>query len=300
MASLVMAVVLLAGWLWTPDLDRGALESRYANGAGDFIEVAGIRLHVRDSGPKTAPALILLHGFGSSLHTWESWAQVLATDYRVIRFDLPGSGLTGPDPSGDYSDPRSLQIVLALMDRLGIPKASLIGNSIGGRIAWRFAAEHPSRVHKLVLVSPDGFASPGFEYGKAPVVPSVLKLMRYALPKSILRMNLVAAYADPTGLTDALVTRYYDLMRAPGVRDALISRMRQTVLQDPDPLLRQITAPTMLLWGDRDAMIPFANAQDYVRALPTSTVARLEGLGHVPQEEAPARSLAPVSDFLKA
>ena len=175
--------MVLCYWLWTPDRDRVAMEAKYANSPDDFVEVAGIRLHVRDSGPKAAPAVILLHGFGASLHTWEGWAKTLSRDMRVIRFDLPGSGLTGPDPRGDYTDARALEILLALMDRLGIARASLVGNSIGGRIAWAFAARVPARTDKLVLVAPDGFASPGFEYGKAPAVPSFLAAMRYVLPQ---------------------------------------------------------------------------------------------------------------------
>jgi pimeloyl-ACP methyl ester carboxylesterase len=299
LVALVVLIAVVGLWLWTPDRDRATLESRYARGPGDFIDAAGIRLHVRDDGSRMAPVVILLHGFGSSLHTWEPWAQVLARDYRVVRFDLPGAGLSAPDPTGDYTDARSLQVLSALMDRLGVSRTSLIGNSIGGRIAWKFAATYPARVDKLVLISPDGFASPGFEYGKKPDIPAVLGLMRYALPEAVLRMNLKPAYADQAALTDALVTRYHHLLLAPGIRDAMIARMAQTILQDPVPMLRRIDAPTLLLWGDKDAMIPPANAQDYLRALPHGTLVSLAGLGHVPHEEAPARSLEPVADFLK-
>lgn len=217
---IVLIALLIAFLLWTPDRDRASLEAAYLAAPGDLVEVAGGRLHLRDSGPKEAPAVILIHGFGSSLHTWEPWAQVLAADHRVIRFDLPGSGLSAPDPTGDYTDARSLQLLVALMDRLGVARASVVGHSIGGRIAWTFAARHPERVDKLVLVAPDGFASPGFEYGQAPEVPASVQLMRYVLPKPLLRMNLEPAYADPSLLSDALTTRYHDLMLAPGGRDA--------------------------------------------------------------------------------
>jgi len=299
-AAVAAVLFALVGyWLWTPDRDRAALEAKYANSPGDFIEVAGIRLHVRDSGPKGGPAVILLHGFGSSLHTWEEWSKTLAADMRVIRFDLPGSGLTGPDPKGDYTDARAIEILVALMDRLGIARASLAGNSIGGRIAWTFAAKHPARVDKLVLVAPDGFASPGFAYGKAPEVPAVFGAMRFILPRAIMRMNLEPAYADPARLSDAVVDRYHELMLLPGVRDAMLVRMRQTVLQPPEPTLRLIEAPVLLLWGEKDAMIPAANAQDYVKVLKKSAVVVLPGLAHVPQEEDAARSIAPVLAFLR-
>jgi pimeloyl-ACP methyl ester carboxylesterase len=284
--------------LWTPDMSRAELEDKYLESPCGYREVAGVRLHLCDSGPRDAQAVILLHGFGASLQTWDAWATSLQVDHRVIRFDLPGAGLTGPDPTGDYRDSRSVAVLEALMRELGLAHASIIGNSIGGRIAWTFAALKPALVDRLVLISPDGFASPGFAYGKAPDVPFILAAMRYVLPKPMLRMNLAPAYGDPKLLTDAVVTRYYDLMLAPGVRGALLERMRQTVLQDPVPLLRRIQAPTLLLWGEKDAMIPIANAADYLRELPHGELTRLPGLGHVPQEEAPDVSLAPVRAFL--
>ena len=141
----LLIVALLAAWLWTPDRSRPALEALYLNKPADMIEVAGVRLHVRDNGRRDAPAILMLHGFGSSLHTWEPWAEALGGQYRVVRLDLPGSGLSPPDPSGNYTDARSIALLVALMDQLGIERASLIGNSIGGRIAWSFAAEHPDR-----------------------------------------------------------------------------------------------------------------------------------------------------------
>lgn len=285
-------------WLWTPDKARSGLEAKYLDRPGDMVEVSGQRLHARDTGPKDRPAIIMLHGFGSSLHTWEPWARELQREYRVIRFDLPGSGLSEPDPTGEYTDARTMQILAALMDRLGVARASLIGNSIGGRIAWTFAALNPERVAKLVLISPDGFESPGIAYGEKPEVPVAVKLMRYFLPKALLRKNLEAAYGNPEALSNETVDRYYDLMLAPGVRGAMIARMEQTVRTDPEPLLRNIPAPVLLVWGEKDALIPFSNAADYARALPDSRIASFPGLGHVPQEEAPAKSLVPVRTFL--
>ena len=263
-----------------------------------MLELGKWRLHVRDSGPRDASATFLIHGFGASLQTWDAWADGLSRKHRVIRFDLPGSGLSLPDPAADYTDARSIELLLALMDHLGLPRASIAGHSIGGRIAWTFAATHPDRVDRLVLVAPDGFASPGFEYGKAPEVPSVLGLMRYVLPKPLLRMNLKPAYANPAFLDDALLDRYYDLILAPGARQAMLDRMRQTVLVDPRPLLAAIRVPTLLVWGERDAMIPFANSNDYLKTLPDARLVSFPAAGHLPQEEAAADSLAAVEAFL--
>ena len=300
---MLVAVVLAVltgggGWLYTPDKPRVELEAKYLASPGDLVDVAGMRLHVRDTGPRDAPVLMMLHGFGSSLHTWEGWAALLDRDYRVIRFDLPGSGLTGPDPTGDYSDTRDLDVLAALMDRLTVAHVTLIGNSIGGRLAWEFAARFPARVDRLVLVSPDGFASPGFQYGQAPEIPAMVRLLPYVLPTFLVRMSLAPAYADASRLSADRVQRYRDLMLVPGVRRAMMARMEQVMLHDPVPMLRRIKAPTLLIWGEKDAMIPFRNSADYLKAIPASRLAALPALGHVPQEEDPDTSVKPLLDFL--
>jgi pimeloyl-ACP methyl ester carboxylesterase len=153
---------------------------------------------------------------------------------------------------------------------------------------------------RLILISPDGFASPGFEYGKHPDIPVTLRLMTVFLPKALLRMSLEPAYGDRSRLSDALVTRYYDLLMAPGVRAAMLARMQQSVLEEPTALLSRIEAPTLLLWGEKDAMIPFSNSADYLRAIPQIRLVAFPQLGHVPHEEDPATSLAPVLTFLNA
>ena len=294
-----MLILLLGLWLlWTPDLERAALERTYLAAPTDMVQVMEVKLHVRDSGPPDEPAVLMLHGFGASLQTWEPWAKDLSSQLRVIRIDLPGSGLSYPDPTGDYSDRRSIQLILALMDQLHLVHFSVVGHSMGGRIAWTLAATHPERVDKLVLVAPDGFASPGEAYGAKPEVPITLQLMRFTLPKWLLRMNLEPAYAQSAVMTDALATRYHDLMLAPGSRQALMARLQQRVLIDPVPLLQHISAPTLLLWGKQDAMIPLANAADYTQAIPHSRLVALDGVGHLPQEEAPEQSLPPLRDFL--
>jgi pimeloyl-ACP methyl ester carboxylesterase len=298
--ALIVLVVAAAAWLWTPDLKRADLEARYARGPGDFIKVAGLRLHLRAEGPPDAPVVILLHGFGGSLQTWDDWTRLFEPGLRVISLDLPGAGLTGADPSGNYTDARGMVVLLALMNTLGIDRASLVGHSMGGRLAWQFAAAHPDRVNKLVLVAPDGFASPGFDYGKASEVGASLKAMKYVLPKPLLKMSLAPAYANPAVMTPELLTRYHEMMLAPEVRSAMIARLEQSVLQNPAPILARITAPTLLVWGDRDAMIPIANADDYLKAIPGARLAMFPGVGHLPQEEAAQPSGQTVLQFLQS
>lgn len=295
---LVLGTLATLGALWTPDLTRATLESRYLASPSDLRVIDGVPPHLRDTGPRDAPVLLLLHGLGASLHTWEPWARALDSTFRVVRVDLPGSGLSAPDPQNDYSDARSLRLLTAVLDSLRIARAVLVGNSMGGRLAWSLAAESPERVERLVLISPDGFASPGFAYDKPAEVPRLAELMRVMLPKMMLRKGLEPAYADPAAMTDVLATRYHDLLRAPGAREAMLERMRQTFLTDPLPRLRRIRAPTLLLWGEQDAMIPISNAQDYLAAIPNVQLVRLPGLGHLPFEEAPAEALVPLRDFL--
>jgi pimeloyl-ACP methyl ester carboxylesterase len=114
----------------------------------------------------------------------------------------------------------------------------------------------------------------------------------------MLRSNLLLAYADPATLSDDLLTRYHELMLAPGSRAAMLARMQQTVLVDPVPLLRRIEAPTLLVWGRQDGMIPFANAADYRREIPHNTLLALDNMGHLPHEESPQRALPAVDKFL--
>ncbi|MFN7057127.1 alpha/beta fold hydrolase [Hyphomonas sp.] len=297
--GLVLALLLIAGlWLYTPDKAQAELEAKYLRDARDMVDVAGTTLHVRDDGPADAPALLFLHGFGSSLHTFEPWAEALQSDYRVVRLDLPGSGLSPPDPTDDYTDTRNIALILALMDQLGIETITPIGNSIGGRIAWTLAADHPARVDKLVLISPDGFASPGFDYDAPAEVPPMMQAMRFALPKVALRPTLKASYGDPSRLSAATLTRYHDLMLAPGGRGALIKRLEQTVLTDPAPRLARIQAPVLLMWGEKDQLIPFSHVTDYTGVLKDSRVVSFPDLGHVPMEEDPVQSLPPLKAFL--
>ena len=274
-------------WLYTPDKRRAELEAVYARPPSQFIEIAGIRLHLRDTGPKSAPALIFLHGFGSSLQTWDDWAHDLEADHRVIRYDLPGFGLTGADPTGDYSDRRSIAVLLALMDRW----AYCVHPSSATR--WGAASPGPSRrsmrnrTDKLVLISPDGFASPGLDYGVTSKAPLMIRALPY-VSAVVYASGLAGAGLRNRGSHDRrAVHALSGHDAAPGVRRAIVDRMNQMALVDPVPLLKAIEAPTLLMWGEKDGMIPFANSADYLRALPNATLAALPGVGHIPQEEAP-------------
>ena len=297
--AFIAFILLAALYLWTPDKSKAELEKIYGSPQTAYVSALGVNLHYQDTGPsKNAIPIVFLHGFGASLQTWETWAQALSEDYRVISVDLPGFGLTGEDPSGIYTDQRSVEVLEAFLKELNIPKVVLVGNSMGGKFAWQFAARYPNQVAKLVLISPDGYASPGIEYGKKPDVPAIADLYRYFFSKAFLAMNLEPAYANPKTLSDALVNRYYDLMLAPGVRGAILARMQQTVLQDPVPSLASIQVPTLLIWGEKDAFIPISNSNDYLKVMPNAKRVSLPNIGHLPQEEQPSIGLAALKEFL--
>ena len=297
--AFIAFILLAALYLWTPDKSKAELEKIYGSPKNAYVSALGVNLHYQDTGPsKNAIPILFLHGFGASLQTWDTWAQALSEDYRVISVDLPGFGLTGEDPSGIYTDPRSVEVLEAFLKELNIPKVVLVGNSMGGKLAWQFTARYPNQVSKLVLISPDGYASPGIQYGKKPDVPAIADLYRYFFSKTFLAMNLKPAYADPNTLNDALVNRYYDLMLAPGVRGAILARMQQTVLQDPVPSLASIQVPTLLIWGEKDAFIPISNSNDYLKVMPNAKRVSLPNIGHLPQEEQPSIGLQVLKEFL--
>ena len=297
--ALTATLFFAALYLWTPDKSKSELEKIYSSPKNAYVNALGVNIHYQDTGPSKNPIPILfLHGFGASLQTWDTWSQSLSNEYRVISVDLPGFGLTGEDPSGIYTDERSVEVLEAFLKALQISKVVLVGNSMGGKFAWQFTARYPNQVAKLVLISPDGYASPGIEYGKKTEIPAIAQLYRYFFSKTFLAMNLEPAYANPKTLNDDLVNRYYDLMLAPGVRGAILARMQQTVLKDPVPSLTNIQVPTLLIWGEKDAFIPISNSNDYLKVMPNVKRVSLPNIGHLPQEEQPTIGLAELKEFL--
>ena len=297
--SAFLSVGLLYG-LWAPDLELSELRTRYGVTSQDVVRVDGLNFHYKDTGPKDAPVVLLLHGFGSSLQTWDVWAAQLEKDYRVIRLDLPGFGLTGPSPLHDYSERGDLATLTHFVDQLGVASYSIIGHSMGGKMAWSLAAADAKRVNALVLIAPDGFPEAKDIGTKPYAVPGIMGMMKFCLPKYLVRKSIEPAFFDPNALSDSLVDRYYDMLRAPGVRAAILERANQTTYTDPVPRLMKITAPTLLIWGEKDRMIPSSNAQSYAKVLPSSKTVLLPNLGHLVQEEQPELALTHVTDFLNS
>jgi pimeloyl-ACP methyl ester carboxylesterase len=304
---LLMASALAVALSRAPYRPVATLVARWAPPPSDFIEVKGQLVHVRDEGPRSdAPPLLLLHGTSSSLHTWEGWVATLRRTRRVVSFDLPGFGLTGPfagryDPD-DYRGDTYARFVLDLMDALKIGRAVIAGNSLGGEVAWRAATLAPARFERLILVDAAGYAlAPqdvplGFRLA---YVPLISRVSEHLLPRALVASSVHSVYGDPSRISDALVDRYFELTLREGNRHALGLRLQQLEPGAQAERIRTITMPTLILWGGRDRLIPTADGRRFAAEIRGAQLVVFDELGHVPHEEDPARTLPPVLAFLE-
>jgi len=302
-AWLLLAVVVVAlAATWAPDRPVEALAARWAPPPSTFLEVQGMRVHLRDEGPRDDPSpIILLHGTSASLHTWEGWASRLRDHERVISLDLPGFGLTGPMADGDYRVGRYVDFMQALMDELQVSSAIVVGNSFGGQVAMELALARPERVQALVLV--DALAYPpqpeslplGFRLAGDPWANAA---MQYFLPRFVVAASVRDVYGDPSRVTPALVGRYYDLSLRAGNRRALGLRMQQFPGEADVGRPARVQAPTLVIWGELDRLIPLAHGERLHHDIAGSRMVVFPGLGHVPQEEDPLATVAVLEAFL--
>lgn len=302
LALLLLAVAGTAIAFWAPDQPVATLKARWAPPPSQFVTVNGMDFHLRDEGPRADPVpVVLLHGTSASLHTWEGWAAGLRDRRRVITFDLPGFGLTGPTPDGDYRLDAEVRHVLAVLDHLGITRCVLGGNSLGGAIAWALAARHPDRVERLVLVDAAGYPVPstsvpiGFRLARNPVLAP---LMNNLLPRSMVESSVRNVFGQPERVTPELVDRYFAMAVREGNRRALIRRMSLPRGTADVSVLKTLRQPTLIIWGARDRLIPLAAGERFDADIPDSRLVVFPDLGHVPQEEDAAGTLAPVLEFL--
>lgn len=286
-----------------PDRSVAELSARWAKAPSQFIDIDGLQVHLRDEGPRDDPSpIVLLHGTSASLHTWDGWTQALVEQqHRVIRFDLPAFGLTGPAPDNDYTIERYAQTVIKVLDSLNVQHATLAGNSLGGYIAWATAVIYPSRVKNLVLVDPSGYP---FESESLPLAfkiastPILNKIMTGFLPRSLVESSVKNVYGDPSLVSDELIDRYFDLTTRKGNRQALAERFKQTQPGQMAQRISEIRVPTLIMWGQKDRLIPPQLAKQFAKDIAGSEVIIFEQLGHVPQEENPQQTIAAVIDFL--
>jgi pimeloyl-ACP methyl ester carboxylesterase len=304
---LLMLTAIAVPLARAPDRPVDTLTARWAPVPSTFIEVKGMMVHLRDEGPHDDQVpIVLIHGTSASLHTWEGWVAALKGRRRVISFDLPGFGMTGPFTGqhydhDDYRGDALARFTLDLLDELHIQRAILAGNSLGGEVAWRVASLAPARVDKLVLVDAAGYdfvpedMPVGFRIARMPVLSA---MSEWFLPRGFVEDSVRSVYGDPTKVTGPLVDRYFELTLREGNRHALRLRMQQLDMGKDSVRIAGLKLPTLVLWGGRDRLIPPPNGQRFARDIPGSRLVVFPELGHVPHEEDPSRTVEVVKEFI--
>jgi pimeloyl-ACP methyl ester carboxylesterase len=300
---LLLGLALLSAAFRAPQRSLESLVERWAPPPSDFMELGPQLLHYRDEGPRSDPLpLLMLHGSASSLHSWDAWATALsAQGRRVVRLDLPGFGLSGPAASGDYGDAAYLELLTQLLQRLDLGRVILVGQGLGAQLAWQLGLQQPERVAGLVLLNA---GAREFRPEAAPLVftlarlPGAGWLAEGLLPRRLIEQALREVYGQPARLRPATVERYFELSLREGNRSALVDFLDQR--RSPLDLapLSALRAPTLILWGARDRLLPLEDGQTLAQAIPGSRLIPLNQLGHLPQEEDGPASLAAVADFL--
>jgi pimeloyl-ACP methyl ester carboxylesterase len=299
---LLLASAALAGagraLLYRPDLPAAALERDYADGASRFIETGSVRFHYRDEGE--GEPIVLLHGLTANLFVWDAWAQRLSEHFRVIRLDLPGHGLTGPNREKRCGWPQVADLVVRLLDQLDVARATFVGNSFGRAIAWQIAARHPERVSRLVLIAPVGYTAAG-------QLPWLIRLLAHPVsgpllarltPRSAFMQRVQGTYADPARLDPEQAERQYRLLKRAGNRTALRALLRAAGVLETESLLQGVRTPTLLMWGAGDPVLHPSNAQQFARDIAEAKVVVIPSAGHTPMLEQPEPSVAALLDFL--
>lgn len=306
--AVVLSVSMFMGrqYMGFVDLAPEDVNSRYANQESQFITLGGlqqgIKLHYRDEGISVeenpnAPVLFLLHGIMASLHTWDGWVESLQDDFRIIRVDIPGFGLTGPYADGIYNIDRAVDMVDQLTDALEIDSFFLAGNSMGGYISWNVALQHPDKVKRLILLD-----AAGYPFEKPMLLgllstPVLKESMAFITPRFIVEQTLNEVYGDASKVSSEAIERYHQLMLREGNRTAVVSVLASLGHMNNEGI-KQLNIPTLIQWGEKDAWIPLENAQKFADDIAGSKVITYPGVGHIPMEEIPLQTAQDAKDFL--
>lgn len=257
------------------------------------VLVHGQRIAYLDVG--TGPPVILIHGFGGSMWQWEHQQHVLSHQFRTLTLDLPGSGLSDK-PDIAYQPHQMLEFLLGFMDTLEIPRATLIGNSMGAGLAIGMALSHPTRVDKLVLI--DGLPSdiqhkltgPSFRRALETQVPWwLVSFGNWLFGGLVTDSVLKEVIHDHSLLTPAVLERSNRNRRRPGIIKPLMAMTKALPSWETDfaPRISNISHPTMIIWGEHDQVFPMAVGEELHRTIPRSTFVTIAHAGHMPQWEQP-------------
>ena len=303
LAAIACALLLAFALLRTPDTDPLAMQARYGGPPSQFVDLGGgLKVHLRDEGPRDAPVIVLLHGSNADLHTWDAWASALKGRYRVVRFDTIGHGLTGAVPGKDYSQAAMARLVERVADKLGLQRFVLAGNSMGGAVAVTYALDHPQRLDALVLVDAGGAPKKGQARGnigfRLAAMPGVNKLAQSITPRWLIERSLHQTVSNQAVVTPAAVDRYWELLRYPGNREATMLRFSTPRATFDPARLQTLRLPVLILSGEQDALISVEGAHWYQRNIPGSRLVTYPGIGHLAKEEAAGPTAAEAAAFM--
>ncbi|MCH7399479.1 alpha/beta hydrolase [Belliella sp. DSM 107340] len=306
--SLIVLIGLAILLSYRSDIDPEVLVEKYSSESSYFVHVEGMDLHVKVKGE--GEPIFLIHGSFSSLHAWQDWEEELSQYFMTISMDLPGHGLTGPDPQKRYNVNDYASLLFVLADNLGLEEFHIAGNSMGGGVALKMASDKPERVLSLNLIDSSG-APRKISDNTEPTAkrknttPSIIRLAQTPLfskillkctPEFLFSRNLKQVYYDQRKIKPQQVTRYYELMRREGNRQATIDRLTSRKPLEID--FEKIKMPVLITWGREDTWIPLANGNILAEAIPGSKLKVFDQAGHVPMEEIPTETVAEYLSFL--
>lgn len=283
-------------------ISRDEIEAKYADEDSKFVVLEGkdgIRVHYKDQG--SGPAVLLVHGSFGDLKDWDGWVNVLSQDYRVVRFDLPAFGLTGPVPSGNYSIDRYLALVDSLMDQLDIEKFAIAANSYGGLVAFRYAATRTDRITALVLAN-----SAGIEYGGRRGTTEQDRDPNVVFKPQVATTEMTEAFLktiinDPNKVTPELVQRKTDYSNIVGRDREGFMGSQMYERGNPERVLSHVLAPALVLWGGDSKGLSPETAQLFADGLGNAASVQViiyDGGGHLIHIERPEETVKDVKAFL--
>lgn len=303
---LVVAGLGLFLWLRGPTIPYDKLKAKWATAQSHYADIGdGIVVHYREDGPKDAPVVILVHGYGDSHFLWEGWTPILSKSYRVIALDLPGHGLTEAPKTYQLKPADLADLVVKVADKTGVQRFSIAGNSLGGGVAWQTAVRHPDRVENLILVDAGGWPQPSLKTSPSLAFriiasPAGREFLKHIDNKPLIRQGVRGEVGDPKVITDAFIDRWAELQRAPGHRDILLNADLGGIATATPEIISTIKAPTLILWGDVDPLITKASADLFAKNIAGSRAIIYPRVGHLPPTEIPEQSAKDTVAFLDA
>ena len=284
-----VAAVAALRWLRRRKED---IDWRSARPPGAIVDVDGVPIHYieRGSGPAAA---VLIHGFLGHTYSFRYLIPELAKDRRVVAVDLKGSGYSSRPQKGDYSLTEQARLVIRLMDKLGIDRASFVGHSLGGEVAMRLAANWPERVEKLVLAaSVSGDRIPSLPV--TPLIKPILWLIGRLFGRRIFRRQ----FYDPRKATKEVLEAYRRPLRIKGTGHAVYQTLRD-MRREKAVESSRITAPVLILWASSERILPRWVLSRLRKRFPQAKVVAIERAGHLLLEEQPEQANRAVKSFLE-